>query len=262
MTFSRWNQRIERAEELASAYPLAAEVLGFYRKVARFQRELYADAAGAGIRPLKELNTPFLLSKFEEFLGCMAYGVPQPVANTAVSLKTQTIDVRHELLLSFWRSAPIYRPVSDDVESLLAWLFLQPYAEYLAERTEHPACGASARTCPVCSGRPLVGVLRPEGDGGKRSLVCAICATEWPFDRITCPSCGEETVERLAVFTANEWPHVRVDVCDTCRYYIKTVDLTKNGRAVPVVDELATIPLNLWAQEHQYVKLQPNLLSI
>src|SRR5437588_8683670 len=50
--------------------------------------------------------------------------------------------------------------------------------------------------------------------------------------------------------------------CDTCGHYIKTVDLTKNGLAVPVVDELATIPLNLWAQEHGYVKLQANLLGI
>jgi formate dehydrogenase maturation protein FdhE len=53
-----------------------------------------------------------------------------------------------------------------------------------------------------------------------------------------------------------------VEACDTCRYYIKTIDLTKNGRAVPVVDELATIPLNLWAHQHGYVKLRANLLGI
>jgi hypothetical protein len=29
-------------------------------------------------------------------------------------------------------------------------------------------------------------------------------------------------------------------------------DLTKNGLAIPVVDELATIPLNLWAEENGY----------
>jgi hypothetical protein len=31
---------------------------------------------------------------------------------------------------------------------------------------------------------------------------------------------------------------------------------------VPVVDELATIPLNLWAAEHSYRKLQTNLLGL
>jgi formate dehydrogenase maturation protein FdhE len=38
--------------------------------------------------------------------------------------------------------------------------------------------------------------------------------------------------------------------------------LTRNGLAVPVVDELATVPLNIWAEEHGYAKLQPNLLGM
>jgi len=37
--------------------------------------------------------------------------------------------------------------------------------------------------------------------------------------------------------------------------------LTKMGLAVPVVDELATIPLDLWARKHGYQKLQINLLG-
>jgi formate dehydrogenase maturation protein FdhE len=40
------------------------------------------------------------------------------------------------------------------------------------------------------------------------------------------------------------------------------VNLAKNGHAVPVVDELAAIPLSLWAIEHGYVKLQTNILGI
>jgi FdhE protein len=105
-------------------------------------------------------------------------------------------------------------------------------------------------------------VLRTEGDGAKRSLICALCANEWEYRRIVCPACGEEDVSKLAVYTSQEFGHVRVEACDTCRNYIKTVDLTKNGHAVPVVDELATIPLNLWAAEHGYTKLRTNLLGL
>jgi FdhE protein len=53
-----------------------------------------------------------------------------------------------------------------------------------------------------------------------------------------------------------------VDACDTCHTYIKSIDLSKNGNAVPVVDELATVSLNLWAQEHKYKKAQPNLFGV
>jgi formate dehydrogenase maturation protein FdhE len=55
---------------------------------------------------------------------------------------------------------------------------------------------------------------------------------------------------------------VRIEACDSCHHYIKTIDLTKNGNAVPVVDELAAIPLSLWAEENGYSKLQANLLGI
>jgi formate dehydrogenase maturation protein FdhE len=44
--------------------------------------------------------------------------------------------------------------------------------------------------------------------------------------------------------------------------YTKSLDLTKNGHAVPVVDELATVALNIWAEEHDYAKLEPNLLGM
>jgi formate dehydrogenase maturation protein FdhE len=68
--------------------------------------------------------------------------------------------------------------------------------------------------------------------------------------------------KKLAVYAAAEFSHVRVEACDTCGGYIKIVDLTKDGHAIPAVDELATIPLNLWAAEHGYAKLQTNIFGI
>jgi FdhE protein len=121
------------------------------------------------------------------------------------------------------------------------------------------------RFCPLCSGRPQVGVLRQQGDGAKRSLICSLCATEWDYRRIVCPACGEESVDKLPVYIsegAKGFYHIRVEACDTCRRYIKTIDLTKNGRAVPVVDELAAIPLSLWAAENGYTKVSTNLLGL
>jgi formate dehydrogenase maturation protein FdhE len=54
---------------------------------------------------------------------------------------------------------------------------------------------------------------------------------------------------------------VRVEACDSCLTYIKTVDLTKNALAVPVVDEIAAVSLDVWAQERGYRKLETNLLG-
>jgi FdhE protein len=105
-------------------------------------------------------------------------------------------------------------------------------------------------------------VLRQMGDGGGRSLICSFCLAEWEFRRIVCPGCGEENDKNLAVFTASVFDHVRVECSDPCKTYIKSVDLTKNGRAEPLVDELASAPLDLWAREHGYAILQSNLLGL
>jgi FdhE protein len=78
--------------------------------------------------------------------------------------------------------------------------------------------------------------------------------------RVVCPNCGEEAFDRLPVYTAEDFPHVRIDACDTCRRYLKTIDLTKNGLAVPLVDDIASLPLDLWAGERGYRRLRRNLL--
>jgi FdhE protein len=79
---------------------------------------------------------------------------------------------------------------------------------------------------------------------------------------VVCPNCGEEDKDRLPVYLAEDCSYVRVDACDTCRRYIKSVDLTKDGHAVPMVDEIATLALTLWAEENGYAKIETDLLGM
>jgi len=53
-----------------------------------------------------------------------------------------------------------------------------------------------------------------------------------------------------------------VDGCDTCKTYIKSVDLSRNGLAAPIVDEIAAAPLDIWVQQRGYSKLQLNLMGM
>ena len=107
----------------------------------------------------------------------------------------------------------------------------------------------------------MLGVLREEGHGSKRTLLCGLCLTEWDYLRLVCPACGEREFDALPVFTAEQFPHVRIETCETCRTYLKTIDLTKDGLAVPPVDDIATVSLDVWARERGYVRLRPNLLT-
>jgi formate dehydrogenase maturation protein FdhE len=281
---SQWDRRIRRADELTSAYPFAAEGLRFYSRVATFQKNLYADIKKTmGNLPRISAESPLrgdldlfaLLPKFSGFLSIIQQIAPVPLAQAAVDLSKKGTSGWRRAILAFWQAemeSPAEVAEAQDgqaselseaapPERLLAWIFLQPYAEYLADRRAPLNLDGTPSLCPLCGGKPVVGVFRGEGDGAKKSLICMLCAHEWNFRRIYCPACGEEREPQMAFYSAPEIAHVRVDVCDTCHTYLKTIDLTKTGLAVPIVDELATIPLDLWAREHGYHKLQINLLG-
>jgi formate dehydrogenase accessory protein FdhE len=285
MTDVKWDRRIRRANELASSYPFSAEGLRYYARVATFQKGLYGEIQNAladsprvsSDRPLRdELDFFLLLPKFPGFLSVIQQIAPAPLAQAAATLATEGSAVWQRAIEDFWYRDSEFAAGAGDAEQnrssdpcaascserVLAWIFLQPYAEYLADHREVAMVYGTPSTCPLCGGRPAVGVLRSEGDGAKKSLICMLCAHEWAFRRIYCPACGEEREPQMAYYSAPEIAHVRVDVCDTCHTYLKSIDLTKTGLAVAVVDELATIPLDLWAREHGYEKLQINLLGV
>ena len=57
-------------------------------------------------------------------------------------------------------------------------------------------------------------------------------------------------------------PHLRAEACESCRRYLITVDLRREPPAVPVVDELAALPIDLYMQERGFSKIAPNLMGV
>lgn len=115
--------------------------------------------------------------------------------------------------------------------------------------------------CPRCGAKPVCATLRPESDGSRRSLVCSQCAWEWPYQRILCPSCGEQRFDELPVYQPEEFPHLRVECCASCKTYLVAVDLSKEPQAIAVVDDIAALPLHVWANDGGYTKSELNLFG-
>ncbi len=140
-----------------------------------------------------------------------------------------------------------------DLFSFLAQQALGPFIEAYAEglRGCIKFSTWSAGYCPTCGAEPLM--ARLESEVGKRSLQCGLCRTEWTFARIACPFCGSEDQDKLRYFGEEGDEAHRVEVCDVCKRYIKTVDVRKSGReaALPV-ENLATIHLDLIAQREGF----------
>jgi formate dehydrogenase accessory protein FdhE len=267
---SEYDARIRRAERLSAAHSFASEFLDFYKHVASFQKVLRANLAAAGevkssrvfaggIRDPLDLTV--LLPHYRGFLSVIEQRAPPALRESARLMSLLPSDSWIASLEAYWKHAGVYDQQVGAFAQFFSRAFLQPNAEFRAARVPRAPVVVTPRVCPLCGSRPLLGVLRPEGDGGKRFLLCSFCSQEWEFRRILCPTCGEEAEEKLPVYVAEQFPHIRVETCDTCKFYLRTIDLTKDGNAVPIVDDLAAIPLTLWAHEHGYARLQPNLLG-
>ncbi len=87
--------------------------------------------------------------------------------------------------------------------------------------------------CPVCGHPPGLAELRNNSSGRQRFLFCSLCHTSWPFQRLKCPFCEslEENGTEYLSFPNEE--NYRVDVCNVCSAFIKTV--TNNRDELPPV---------------------------
>jgi FdhE protein len=243
---STWDRRIARATELTERFPESVGVLSFYAHVARLQKSIAAD-----LKSKPQTDPCAVVAYSPELIKLVKRYGPPELASYAGSITLE------QPLTDLWGGIPI----DSEPAKFLARALLQPFAEALAQRG-NPDTQSTASTCPFCTARPVVAILRGEGEGAKRSLLCSLCATEWQYRRIVCPNCGEENKDNLPVYLAEDLDYIRVDACDICRTYIKSVDLTKNGHAVPVVEELATLTLTLWAEESGYRKFETNLFGM
>jgi len=68
----KWDQRIERARELAAKHDFAAEALRFYERIAGFQKSLYAGLEPGSGSLRDGLELPLLLPWFPLYLSLIA----------------------------------------------------------------------------------------------------------------------------------------------------------------------------------------------
>jgi len=104
--------------------------------------------------------------------------------------------------------------------------------------------------CPICGSAPILSILEDEG---RRKLVCSFCWHLWSAKRVHCPYCDSSQNKDLHYFFNEEEKDSRVDVCDNCKKYIKTLDTRKIERLIyPQLEHISTIHLDIKAQEMGY----------
>jgi formate dehydrogenase maturation protein FdhE len=227
-----FHDRARRARLLADRYDTSREILLFYAGIADWQSEV----SSRDVRGLERF--------FPSLLDLVARTAPDPLAVAARSLGPSDFD---RLITEYWE-----QPGDFSELQFFARALMQPYAAALPEGFD----------CPWCARPPQVGCLRPQADGLAFEIICALCLRRRAFPRSRCPGCDEAAGNKLSTFAAPDFPNLRIQACDACSGYLQVVDLSRDPSAIPEVDELAGLSLDLWAQQQGYHKLQPNLAGI
>ena len=233
---------------------------GLYRVQGRLAATIESAHTGRPLCGRPEPDLDSFQHGLVEALRFAAESGPLTLAEEARARGRDEASVARSRILVFWSSDT--GPGEGDY---LSRALLRPYVEVLRglgiapDRVHRPG-----GECPFCGGAPWIAARRSESDadGTRRLLGCALCGEEWPFARIRCPCCSEEDPTKLPSFRSETHPTVRIEACETCRRYVKSIDLTADARAIPEVDDLVSLAMDLWAQEQGYARVAPGLAGI
>jgi len=253
-----YGARRERARELGGTLDFAEEPLRLYLALVDAQERVFERAAA----------TPPAADELAAFVvrDALPLVIEAAVAAGPKRLCEAVLSRFHEGDLEGIVEAWLAGEEENGTDTFLARASASPVLEALPDVAATFGTGKTDdRHCPRCGGLPQLAVFAETGEAlltSPRKLLCSRCANEWVLSRMTCASCGETSGAKLPILSdVDLFPHLRIDACEICRRYLITVDQRKEPRAVPVVDELAALPLDLVAAERGYTKIARNLMG-
>lgn len=251
--------RRRRATELADACAFASEPLRLYAALLEAQERIFERAVRD--RPSADALPSYVVRAALPEVMQVAVSVGTEVLREAVLLRFHEGDL--EEMVRVWLAGGEGLGGAD---IFVARSATSPILEALPElgpalRVE----GRDDRRCPACGGLPQLAIFGDTGESlltPQRRLACSRCATTWAYARMTCVSCRETEGGKMPIFADEALlPHLRVDACDTCRSYLISVDTRREPGAVPLVDEIAALPLDMAAAERGYTKIARNVMG-
>lgn len=259
---SEFDRRAARAELLLREAPAAEAPLRFALGLYRVQGQIAAAIEAAqGEAPWTghlDDDADRLLPRLSAVIEYAAREGPQLLSEHARARQEDLPSTARTRLLVYWAGD---RPSTEDY---LSRAMLRPYVELLRSVNRAPDRVHRQGQCPFCGGFPWISARRDASvmEGARRMLGCALCGGEWLFGRILCPACFEGDPAKLPSFQSEKHAAVRVEACETCNRYVKSLDLSEDTRPIPEVDDLVSLSMDLWAVEQGFTRIEPGLAGL
>ncbi len=273
-----------RIEKIKKKRPGYGEILEFYRKVRQAQDEAKASVTIDPIQLKKEwkkllVREGFPLIQKEDFpidlkaslrlfqslcqIGVEAnLYMAEQVRKIQKAMENQKLDLQ-KLFEKRTTEKKVETVANDLGLDKKVFSFLIQSSTYPSIQTAVKQLGSELDSetwrkgyCPICGSLPLLSLLKE--DVGKRHLLCSYCGYLWRADRLFCPFCNNKDHETLHYLFSEEEEAYRVDLCDKCHQYIKTVDYRNLAESDPVLEDLSTLHLDVLASQKGYKRPVPN----
>lgn len=287
-----WTAHRARAEALRDRHPFAAEVLGCYLALVDVWQDVWDLTRAEGPSP-EHLPRWAAENVLPRVMKATESAGPEALVQAA-SARIEAGGI--EPAIAVWLAGGELPPVEQYLARACTYASLLALDDDAGAACVDDPSPRGGQRCPRCGGAPQLSFRSQSDDrlvSGRRQLLCARCGHSWQFSSSACPSCGETAGAKRTVYSEQRdgpvvgrddgagdgatpstaadaslraapalvFPHLRIDACASCQRYLIDVDLGRDARAVPEVDELAAVPLALYAADQGLTKITPNLMG-
>jgi len=262
------HSQADKRAELADTIELHCEVLEAqaHAQVPASRPALSAEEAGARLQQGHPLLAPEHLAADGQALAGLFDQIGRIVAERRPELGEALAGIRGwlderrdqigALAVEYLREGRVREGEGSGLDGyLLTFIFVNALRPFLRAQAQALASWVDDNVwyrgrCPICGGEPDVAAL--ERESGRRRLLCSRCDSEWAFRRVGCPFCGNDDPHQLAYYPSDDEVY-RLNVCEKCRRYLKTIDLRQvaGGRLLPA-ERVLTAAMDVAALEAGY----------
>jgi len=242
-------------EELIKARPFLEDAFRAYEKVLKFRK----CTSHKWEAPVDEKAAIYPIRSVDLIFRCFSsvFDLPE---DTLVPLKEAMKSGQIDLSRLPLNEAPAFSlPYGEDEIAPLLFLSSKPFFLRLKDRYPLDDRSWEKGMCPVCNSRPSLASINQEGG---RSLYCSYCGTRGSFRRSGCPLCLTTHTQNITLLTAEGEDGFRLDACDSCGSYVKTIQARLLDDLSPDLADIVSMPLDVIAQGRGYRRLSPNPIGL
>lgn len=237
--------------EIAENKPYLKDTLALYEKVVEFKHLTAEVTVAPGSLAYPPEATDVIFRSFQT-----AFNMPETILDPLKeAMKLGQIDLTRLPL----NEIPAFSlPYHQDELSTILFLISKPYFIQLGFGIVRDAFWEHGN-CPTCTAAPSLSFIKQ--DEG-RFLYCSYCENRGRWHRIGCPHCHTRDTDNLGIIEAEEEKGFRIDFCNTCKSYIKTIDYSfLDDYSLELLD-IMSLPLDILAQNRGYKRHSPNPIGM